>query len=174
MRFWIHRQVVPTRNPRVSMAYVFFHVRLKCSWKLNWYLVPVQKITHTPTISKVIFNVFIYILWYIMYILYIYLQNIYESLGVAILSHDLLFCSPSPLELPTRQWDAGPVLMSRFTSKGSFSNRVVTFKGCFTPLPQAVSLGDLPSLKLTNRTWKWMVAIRSFPFGPGLFSGANC
>ncbi len=31
------------------------------------------------------------------------------------------------------------------------------------------------SLKLTVRTWKWMVGIRSFPFGKeGLFSGANC
>ena len=34
----------------------------------------------------------------------------------------------------------------------------------------------LPSLKLTNDTWKWMVGIRSFPFGAelGLFSGAKC
>ncbi len=29
-----------------------------------------------------------------------------------------------------------------------------------------------PSLKLTARTWKWMVGRRSFPFGAGLFSGA--
>ena len=29
----------------------------------------------------------------------------------------------------------------------------------------------LPSLKVTVRTWKWMVGIRSFPFGMGFFAG---
>ena len=32
----------------------------------------------------------------------------------------------------------------------------------------------LPSLKLTAHTWKWMVGRRSFPFGPGPFSGGSC
>ena len=34
-----------------------------------------------------------------------------------------------------------------------------------------IVIGWLPSLKLTARTWKWMVGIRSFPFGMAYFQG---
>ena len=47
---------------------------------------------------------------------------------------------------------------------------------CCTSQAWSVKSGcDVPSLKLTARTWKWMVGIRSFPFGARpIFRGVCC
>ena len=49
----------------------------------------------------------------------------------------------------------------------------ICFSTIRTFLVLMLVFGVVPSLKLTVRTWKWMVGIRSFPFWDGLFSGAH-
>ena len=47
--------------------------------------------------------------------------------------------------------------------------------GCTSQAWSVKSGCDVPSLKLTARTWKWMVGIRWFPFGARpIFRGFSC
>ncbi len=62
---------------------------------------------------------------------------------------------------------------TRGSSRGERDFPGTTNKLASSPLwTVQVFLGDAPSLKLTVRTWEWMVGRRSFPFwGPAYFQG---
>ena len=60
-------------------------------------------------------------------------------------------------------------LAPKILKKGCYHLTFDEVEQLHTLLSVVVSPFQLPPLKLTVRTWKWMVGIRSFPFGMGYF-----